>query len=110
MLMTAKAAREGFESGAKTSGASIALGVGLTNEGNLKCAFCYRDPLAPTGRTAQVGDGTPSGSLREFRVFCGGFQTNLGCTRFWRSGGWGDGPGRGARPGNGRGQIRPLAV
>jgi radical SAM protein with 4Fe4S-binding SPASM domain len=27
-----------------TSGASIALGLGLTNECNLTCAFCYRDP------------------------------------------------------------------
>ncbi|HKM47860.1 MAG TPA: radical SAM protein [Terriglobales bacterium] len=29
---------------AKTSGAGIALGLGLTNECNLSCAFCYRDP------------------------------------------------------------------
>ena len=30
--------------GAKTSNATIALGLGLTNECNLSCAFCYRDP------------------------------------------------------------------
>jgi radical SAM protein with 4Fe4S-binding SPASM domain len=31
-------------SGAKKSDGSIVLGLGLTNECNLKCAFCYRDP------------------------------------------------------------------
>src|SRR5258708_34088908 len=31
-------------SGAKAPAASIALGLGLTNECNLTCAFCYRDP------------------------------------------------------------------
>lgn len=31
-------------SGALESGGGIALGLGLTNECNLKCAFCYRDP------------------------------------------------------------------
>src|SRR5277367_1021402 len=30
--------------GAKTPDASISLGLGLTNECNLSCAFCYRDP------------------------------------------------------------------
>ena len=30
--------------GAKTPDAGIALGLGLTNECNLSCAFCYRDP------------------------------------------------------------------
>src|ERR1700723_4215576 len=30
--------------GAKTSDAGISLGLGLTNECNLSCAFCYRDP------------------------------------------------------------------
>jgi radical SAM protein with 4Fe4S-binding SPASM domain len=30
--------------GALDSGGGIALGLGLTNECNLKCAFCYRDP------------------------------------------------------------------
>ena len=29
---------------AKTPDAGIALGLGLTNECNLACAFCYRDP------------------------------------------------------------------
>jgi len=29
---------------AKAPGATIALGLGLTNECNLACAFCYRDP------------------------------------------------------------------
>src|SRR6476660_10412056 len=28
----------------KTSDAGISLGLGLTNECNLACAFCYRDP------------------------------------------------------------------
>jgi len=31
-------------SGAKAPAAPIALGLGLTNECNLACAFCYRDP------------------------------------------------------------------
>src|SRR5580700_8155978 len=30
--------------GAKTPGDGISLGLGLTNECNLSCAFCYRDP------------------------------------------------------------------
>src|SRR5215468_6594777 len=30
--------------GATESGREISLGLGLTNECNLKCAFCYRDP------------------------------------------------------------------
>src|ERR1700689_3586444 len=30
--------------GAKTRDAGISLGLGLTNECNLSCAFCYRDP------------------------------------------------------------------
>src|SRR5690242_18421843 len=29
---------------AKTPESTIALGLGLTNECNLSCAFCYRDP------------------------------------------------------------------
>jgi radical SAM protein with 4Fe4S-binding SPASM domain len=31
-------------SSAKAPGATITLGLGLTNECNLSCAFCYRDP------------------------------------------------------------------
>jgi radical SAM protein with 4Fe4S-binding SPASM domain len=31
-------------SGAKAPGATISLGLGLTNECNLSCSFCYRDP------------------------------------------------------------------
>jgi len=31
-------------SGAGAAGATISLGLGLTNECNLACAFCYRDP------------------------------------------------------------------
>lgn len=31
-------------SGARAPDATIALGLGLTNECNLSCAFCYRDP------------------------------------------------------------------
>jgi len=34
----------GTASSAKAPDATIALGLGLTNECNLKCAFCYRDP------------------------------------------------------------------
>ena len=34
----------GIPSGARAPDAAIALGLGLTNECNLKCAFCYRDP------------------------------------------------------------------
>jgi radical SAM protein with 4Fe4S-binding SPASM domain len=33
-----------FTAGAKTPDAGISLGLGLTNECNLSCAFCYRDP------------------------------------------------------------------
>jgi radical SAM protein with 4Fe4S-binding SPASM domain len=33
-----------ISSGASASDATIALGLGLTNECNLSCAFCYRDP------------------------------------------------------------------
>jgi radical SAM protein with 4Fe4S-binding SPASM domain len=32
------------ESGAESPGRRFALGIGLTNECNLACAFCYRDP------------------------------------------------------------------
>jgi len=32
-------------SGARAPDATIALGLGLTNECNLSCAFCYRDPI-----------------------------------------------------------------
>src|SRR5713226_6628898 len=31
-------------SSAKAPDATIALGLGLTNECNLSCSFCYRDP------------------------------------------------------------------
>ncbi|MGB7583773.1 MAG: radical SAM protein [Terriglobales bacterium] len=31
-------------SGPKATGAAISLGLGLTNECNLACSFCYRDP------------------------------------------------------------------
>jgi len=34
----------GTASSAKAPDATIALGLGLTNECNLSCAFCYRDP------------------------------------------------------------------
>ncbi len=34
----------GTASGARAPDATIALGLGLTNECNLSCAFCYRDP------------------------------------------------------------------
>ncbi len=34
----------GTTSSAKAPDATIALGLGLTNECNLSCAFCYRDP------------------------------------------------------------------
>ena len=33
-----------FDAGRMTPGGGIALGLGLTNECNLACAFCYRDP------------------------------------------------------------------
>jgi radical SAM protein with 4Fe4S-binding SPASM domain len=33
-----------FESAAVSADAGISLGLGLTNECNLSCAFCYRDP------------------------------------------------------------------
>jgi len=35
---------ESVESGARGGKPSFALGIGLTNECNLACAFCYRDP------------------------------------------------------------------
>src|SRR5580700_10007682 len=31
-------------SGAEATSAAISLGIGLTNECNLSCSFCYRDP------------------------------------------------------------------
>src|SRR3954452_3272331 len=34
----------GLTSGATAHDGGIALGLGLTNECNLSCAFCYRDP------------------------------------------------------------------
>ena len=34
----------GPESGAAATSSGVALGLGLTNECNLACAFCYRDP------------------------------------------------------------------
>ncbi len=34
----------GTASGARAPDATISLGLGLTNECNLSCAFCYRDP------------------------------------------------------------------
>jgi radical SAM protein with 4Fe4S-binding SPASM domain len=34
----------GMSSGTRAPDATIALGLGLTNECNLSCAFCYRDP------------------------------------------------------------------
>ena len=33
-----------FDSTTRTAVATISLGLGLTNECNLACAFCYRDP------------------------------------------------------------------
>ncbi len=33
-----------FPSGARATPAAISLGLGLTNECNLACSFCYRDP------------------------------------------------------------------
>jgi radical SAM protein with 4Fe4S-binding SPASM domain len=33
-----------ISSGAATASAAISLGLGLTNECNLSCSFCYRDP------------------------------------------------------------------
>ena len=33
-----------IHSGARAPDAAISLGLGLTNECNLACAFCYRDP------------------------------------------------------------------
>ena len=37
-------ASSSFFSSALATHGGIALGLGLTNECNLKCAFCYRDP------------------------------------------------------------------
>jgi len=34
----------GVPSGARSPGSTISLGLGLTNECNLSCSFCYRDP------------------------------------------------------------------
>ena len=36
----------GPASSAKAPDGAIALGLGLTNECNLSCAFCYRDPTS----------------------------------------------------------------
>src|SRR5438270_8725540 len=45
------AALSSTTSGTLESAGGIALGLGLTNECNLKCSFCYRDP-ARTDRLA----------------------------------------------------------
>src|SRR5579883_1324036 len=71
------------ESSGKASQPSFALGVGLTNECNLACAFCYRDPsrtdrLTPAQVTAvldripvrSVNLGTGENGMHpEFRTF-----------------------------------------
>src|SRR5215472_7390682 len=36
-----------YRSEGSQADAGISLGLGLTNECNLKCAFCYRDPTRP---------------------------------------------------------------
>src|ERR1700747_3465963 len=70
-------------SGAPAASSSFALGVGLTNECNLACAFCYRDPtrtdrLTPEQVTAvldripvrSVNLGTGENGMHpEFRTF-----------------------------------------
>jgi len=43
----------GSASSARTPDTTIALGLGLTNECNLSCAFCYRDP-ARTDRLSRT--------------------------------------------------------
>jgi radical SAM protein with 4Fe4S-binding SPASM domain len=43
-VTTASSASSFRRSGVMAPGSGIALGLGLTNECNLKCAFCYRDP------------------------------------------------------------------
>src|SRR5580700_4096911 len=44
MKVPAKAASERSHSGGSKPDTTIALGLGLTNECNLSCSFCYRDP------------------------------------------------------------------
>src|SRR6202790_5272246 len=39
-----KSSSSSIASGASAPDATIALGLGLTNECNLACSFCYRDP------------------------------------------------------------------
>jgi radical SAM protein with 4Fe4S-binding SPASM domain len=43
-VINRRAESSSLTTGAKAPDATIALGLGLTNECNLSCAFCYRDP------------------------------------------------------------------
>ena len=83
-MTEARSPLETAASGAQAPPSSFALGVGLTNECNLACAFCYRDPtrtdrLTPAQVTA-VLDRIPVRSvnlgtgetecIRNFARFC----------------------------------------
>ena len=53
-----------------TPDAGIALGLGLTNECNLSCAFCYRDPTRADRLSldqVKAVHGTPARALGESR-------------------------------------------
>jgi len=82
-MTEARSPLETAASGAQAPPSSFALGVGLTNECNLACAFCYRDPtrtdrLTPAQVTAvldripvrSVNLGTGENGMHpEFRTF-----------------------------------------
>ena len=82
-MTEASASVDTAASGAQAAPSSFALGVGLTNECNLACAFCYRDPtrtdrLTPAQvaavldripvRSVNLGTGE-NGMHPEFRTF-----------------------------------------
>src|SRR6476620_6867589 len=78
-----------FESRAMAPDAGISLGLGLTNECNLACAFCYRDPVRTDRlsleqvksvmdrlpvRSVNLGTGE-NGMHPEFKAILGYLQT-----------------------------------
>ena len=64
-------ASESWSSGSRmTPDAGISLGLGLTNECNLSCSFCYRDPTRVDRLSLEqvtLHDGQPAGPFGESR-------------------------------------------
>ena len=58
------------QSSERSTTRSFALGIGLTNECNLACSFCYRDPTPHRSAVAPASaccDGEPAGALGQSR-------------------------------------------